>query len=142
MLFYISGLNKKPAEIEIYNRDLKKAKMLAKDFKFVKKVGVLEDLAGVKGDVLANVTKLGGSLPDDFFTKDIVGNFKAVADVTFETENTNLIKLAKKLGKKYATGWDMFTYQGQIVLETILNQKISAEVLRKHVVKGLSQTVK
>lgn len=142
MLFYISGLKNKPSEVEIYNRDLVKAKKLAKDFKFVKKAGSLKDLQNAKGDILANVTQMGGSQPDDVFKSDIVKNFKAIADVSFETENTNLIKLAKKFGKKYSTGWDMFTYQGQIVLETILGQKISAEVLRKHVVKGLSQVVK
>ena len=142
MLFYISGLKKKPSEVEIYNRDVAKAKKLVKDFKFVKEVGSLSDLQNAKGDIIANVTQMGGSQPDDVFTSNVVKNFKAVADVTFETENTNLIKLAKKLKKKYSTGWDMFTYQGQIVLETILGQKISAEVLRKHVVKGLSQVVK
>jgi shikimate 5-dehydrogenase len=142
MLFHMSTLNKQPKQVEIYNRDLSKAKKLMKDFKFITKVGTLNDLENTEGDILANVSHLGGREKDNLFTKEIVSKYKAIADVTFEVENTNLIKIAKKLKKKYATGWDMFTYQGQVVLEAILEQEIPFDTLSKHVRRGLSTVVK
>jgi shikimate 5-dehydrogenase len=64
-----------------------------------------------------------------------------VVDVTFEKENTNLVSIAKKLGLFVATGWDMFTYQGQVCLEGILKEKVDFNILKKHVVAGLSVIV-
>ncbi len=142
MLFYISKQKELPSEVEIYNRTLEHAEELKSLFGFVKKIGNLEDLSDAKGDILVNLTDLGGREADSFFNETHVGNFEVVADVTFETEGTNLISLAKSLNKKYATGWDMFTYQGQIVLETILSQPIPADVLKRHVINGLGQVVK
>jgi shikimate 5-dehydrogenase len=142
LLHFASKQKKLKTEVEIYNRTVSKAKKLAKEFKFVKNVDSLDRLLLAKGDILVNITHIGGKEKDDLFTKSIVNNYKAVVDVTFETEKTNLIKLAKKQSKKVATGWDMFTYQGQVVLETILDKNIPANILKKHVVRGLSQTVK
>jgi shikimate 5-dehydrogenase len=142
LLRFILKSGNLPSSVEIYNRDIKKVLELKKKFKFVKAIGGLEDLKNAKGDLLVNISDIGGSEKDILFTAEIVKNFKGVADVTFETENTNLIKLAKKLNKKYATGWDMFTFQGQVILETMLEQKIPSEILYKHVKKGLSKIVK
>lgn len=129
------------SEIHIYNRDLSKAKALQSDFLFIKSTSELSQLNRAGGDVLINLTDIGGSETDTIFTEEIVKNFKAVVDVTFETENTNLITLSKKLGLPTATGWDMFTHQGQVCLEGILNEKIDFTILKKHVVAGLSENV-
>lgn len=142
LLSCLSRMAKKPKEIEIYNRTAEKAEALAKEYKMVKKVGSLDDLKKAEGDILANCSHLGGSVPDTLFDEKVVARFPAVADVTFEVEDTNLINLARKLKKKVATGWDMFTYQGQIALETILGQPIPMEILKKHVRRGLGMTVK
>lgn len=141
LLYFISKQKDLPNSVEIFNRTVEKAENLAKEYSFVKSVGPLASLKDKKGDILVNLSHLGGSEEDDLFTEKIINNFEAVTDVTFEKENTNLISLARKLNKKYSTGWDMFTYQGQIVLESILDQKIPTDVLKKHVIKGLSQTV-
>jgi len=134
-----SGLE---CEVSIYNRDLSKAKSLQNDYSFVKSVSELSQLNQAHGDVLVNLTDIGGSEPDAIFTEEIINNFKAVVDVTFETENTNLITLAKKLRLPVATGWDMFTNQGQVCLEGILKEKVDFNILKKHVVAGLSEVVK
>ncbi len=142
LLFYISKQKTKPDSIEIYNRTVEKAEGLADEYSLVTKTGSLEQLSKTSGDILVNLSDLGGRATDDIFTEKVVQNFSTISDVIFETEETNLIKLAKKLKKKHVTGWDMFTYQGQIVLETILGMPISADVLKKHVHNGLNEVVK
>lgn len=129
-------------EIQIYNRDLSKAKLLQSDYHFVKVVTELSQISQASGDVLINLSDIGGREKDMVFTEEIIKNFKAVVDVTFETENTNLVTLAKKLGLRVATGWDMFTHQGQVCLEGILKEKIDFNILKKHVIAGLSENVK
>ncbi len=142
LLFIMNKFNDTPTEVVIYNRDLKKAKNLSKEYKFIKNTYSLNKLINAKGDILVNLTNLGGDVKDNLFNKEIVGKYKTIIDVTFETENTNLIKLAKKLKKTYSTGWDMFAYQGQVVLETLLDTKIPYNVLKKHVRNGLRHVVK
>lgn len=142
LLFHISKLEKKPVSVEIYNRTLENAENLKSEYDFVTKVGKLENLAKTNGDILANVSHLGGSAEDTVFTKEIVRKFQTITDITFETENTSLIQLAKKANKQFATGWDMFTFQGQIVLENILKMKLPFDVLKKHVRNGLSAEIK
>lgn len=129
-------------EINIYNRDLAKAKELQNEFSFIKSTPELSQLNQASGDVLVNLTDIGGSEKDNIFSEDLIKNFNSVVDVTFETENTNLINLSKKLGLPVATGWDMFTYQGQVCLEGILNEQVDFNILKKHVIAGLSETVK
>lgn len=129
-------------EVQIYNRDLSKAKALQNDYSFVKSVFELSQLNQASGDVLVNLTDIGGSEVDTVFTEEIIKNFKAIVDVTFETENTNLVTLAKKIGLPVATGWDMFTNQGQVCLEGILKEKVDFNILKKHVVAGLPEVVK
>lgn len=129
-------------EIHIYNRDQSKAKKLQNDFSFIKSISELSQLSQSSGDVLVNLTDVGGSEPDNIFNKELIKRFKAVVDVTFETENTNLITLSKSLGLTVATGWDMFANQGLVCLEGILNKKVDFNILKKHVVTGLSEVVK
>jgi shikimate 5-dehydrogenase len=142
LLFFMKGVNELPSETEIYNRTIKNAKELSTEYKFITKTGGLNDLNNSSGDVLINLSNIGGAQNDNLFTKEIVSKFKAIVDVTFEKENTNLISMSKKLRKKYSTGWDMFAYQGQVALESILKQKIPFAIIRKHVIQGLTQTVK
>lgn len=141
LLFEISQLAEAPKSVVVLNRTADKLEAFKK-YSFVKEVGSLDSLGGRSGDILVNATPIGGKEKDDVYTEAIVSKFETVSDVTFETENTNLIQLAKKLNKKCATGWDMFTYQGLVVLETILDAKIDPVMLKKHVVAGLSETVK
>lgn len=142
LLYKISNYSRKPKAVEVYNRTVDKAEKLKSEFGFIKRAASLDELAQAKGDVLVNLTKMGGKQPDTLFNTKVVGSFNSIIDVTFETENTNLIQLAKKLNRNYATGWDMFTYQGLVVLETLLETPIDPTILRKHVVKGLSEVVK
>lgn len=141
LLLALNELPDKPKSVVLLNRTLEKIEKLNSNFSFIGELGSLDKLPETNGDVLVNATDIGGKVEDTFYTESVVKNFETVVDATFEKEDTNLITLGKKLGKKYSTGWDMFTGQGQVVLETILDQEIPWDILRKHVVVGLSQVV-
>jgi shikimate 5-dehydrogenase len=141
LLFNINKLDSKPSEVVIFNRDMSKLEKLKADFNFISEIKPLTDLHLESGDILINATDIGGSEEDGLYTESIVNNFNQIADVTFEKENTNLVNLARKLNKKVSTGWDMFTFQGQVILESILETTIDPVLLKKHVVNGLSEVV-
>lgn len=128
--------------ISIYNRTIGKAEKLKDRFSFVENVQSFTKIQSAEGDVFVNLTDIGGSVKDISFSKDLVARFSEVVDVTYEVEKTPLIDMAISLNKTVATGWDMFTFQGQACLEGLLNTDINADILRKYVVAGLSETVK
>lgn len=141
LLFNINKLENKPKEMVVLNRDLEKILPLKDLFTFVSLAKNLSELTTESGDVLINATDIGGSEEDHVYTESIVEKYSQIADVTFEKEDTNLVNLANKSGKKVSTGWDMFTFQGQVILESILETEIDPIILKKHVVSGLSEVV-
>ena len=141
LLFNINKLEQKPSEVVIINRDTSKIETLKNDFGFVSSVKSISEINAESGDVLINATDIGGSVEDTIYTEEFVNKFSQIADVTFEKEETNLVNLARKLNKNVSTGWDMFTFQGQVILESILEIKIDPVMLKKHVVRGLSEVV-
>lgn len=128
--------------VTIYNNTISKAEELKKRFSCIKRVHDLAKLNQASGDVFVNLTDIGGSVKDYVFPEAVVEKFSHVIDVTFETELTPLVSTARKLGKKVATGWDMFTYQGQVCLEGLLGTKVDSLVFKKYVATGLSEVVK
>lgn len=128
-------------EVSIFNRTIEKAQKLKKRFEYIKTIDSLDHIKDAKGDLLINLTSIGGKVKDFTFPKSLVQKFSGIVDVTFETEKTELVKTAKALNKKVATGWDMFTYQAQVCIEGILGVKADYKKLKKHVVAGLSATV-
>lgn len=141
LLFNLNKLTRKPAQVVVFNRDVAKIEDLKDKFSFISATKSLSELINESGDILVNATDLGGSETDNLYTETIVNNFSQIADVTFEKEDTNLVNLAKSQNKKVSTGWDMFTFQGQVILESILEMKIDPVMLKKHVVAGLSEVV-
>lgn len=142
LLFNIQEKGLKPTKITLLNRTVEKAEELAKSLNLEIIVKPLSELANTKGDVLVNITDIGGSEEDILYTEAIVQEFSCISDVTFEKEDTNLLNIAKKLNKITASGWDMFTHQGLVILENLFEQKMDVDMFRKHVRKGLSTVVK
>lgn len=141
LLYVLSQKGIKPRSITLLNRDVKKSENLASSLDLKISVKPFEEINSVSGDLLVNITDIGGSEVDTVYTSDIVNKFSSISDVTFETENTNLVNLGKQLNKTVSTGWDMFTYQGAVILETLFEKQIDATLLKKHVVNGLSSVV-
>jgi shikimate 5-dehydrogenase len=131
-------LDQQPSEIEIFNRTPVNAESIANNFSIVNKISGLDELPNAKGDIFINISRIGSSVPDIFFTEKLIRNFGEISDVTFETENTNLIELAKKLNLRYSTGWDMFTYYCVECLRDILEISVDPVVMRKYIARGLS----
>lgn len=131
----------KPKSITILNRTIEKAKEVALKFNIKIDVKPLEELSKCKGDILINATPLGYKEEDNIYTDDIVKNFNLIVDVTFEIEDTNLIKLARKLKKDHITGLDFFTFQGKVFLEDVLEIEVDPVKLRGHVKRGLSEVI-
>lgn len=119
----------------------KKAESLASSLNLGIEVKPLSEIYSVSGDLLVNITDVGGSEEDSLYTDEVVSKFSAISDVTFETENTNLVNLGKQQNKVVSSGWDMFTHQGAVILENLFEKKIDTELLKKHVINGLSSVV-
>lgn len=128
--------------VDIYNRTTDKAKKLKERFSFIKGVRPFRQIDKAKGDIFVNLTQIGGKVRDITYPKFLINKFSNIVDVTFETEETDLIKTARKLSKKVATGWDMFTFQAQVCIEGILGVKADYRKLKKHVVAGLTFTTR
>lgn len=141
-LIYCINKNNHKCSVDIYNRNIDNANSLKDKFSFVENVYELNKFGDKKYDVLLNLTDLGGSEEDNLFNEQNVSMFDSVVDVTFEKENTNLVDIAKKLNKKYATGWDMFTNQGLVILKDLFDKDFEFNIFKKHVVNGLSSVVK
>lgn len=80
-----------------------------------------KDVSG--GRMLINATPIGmDDVPDHVFTEEVLENFDYVFDVVVKPE-TNLIKLAKAMNKKYVCGWQMSKEQlrEQFKLYTSMN---------------------
>lgn len=128
----------KPDEVHIYNRSQEKAEELKGRFDLVSSANTLDQLYSAEGDILVNASRIGSKAPDEYFTADIVKQFKAVADVTFGVELTNLTEIAKQNELTVITGWDMFTHHAAVVLKHILNHDTNIERLRHFVREGLA----
>ncbi len=90
----------------------------------------------------ASSAQIAGAEVDNLYTAEIGANFAEISHVTFEQEDTNLLNPAKQQSKQYTTDWDIFTYQGIVVLENLFNQTIDPLVFGKHLRTGLSEAVK
>lgn len=140
LVLALSNSTSKPSEIIICNRTLDTAQAIKDQFNNVTTVRSLEDLGEVSGDLLVNASRVGSTAEDTFYTQGVIDKYQAVADVTFGTENTNLIALARQADLSIVSGWDMFTHQASVVLLEILGHRANINVLRKHVRNGLGKT--
>jgi len=128
----------KPKSVEIFNRSIKKANKLAKEFKLVKQIGKIDEMVNARGDVFINTTDIGAPWrqgQDYKFSEKMINKFDVVADVIFVPLKTPLIKLAEKLGKVTSPGWETFMYGTKMVFETILDVKVDVKILGEELVK-------
>tara|TARA_A100000164_G_C21755069_1_gene698878 strand:+ start:53 stop:844 length:792 start_codon:yes stop_codon:yes gene_type:complete len=106
----IFALNKmKVAEITISNRTKDKAKNLQELFKNIKIIdwGRVSDF-----DIIINATSLGLNKNDEIgLDTSKLGKNKLFYDVIYKPNETNFLKMGKKLGNKIENGKLMFIYQ-------------------------------
>ena len=138
LLLALENSAQKVKSVSLYNRTLENAKVLKTKFNLVDSVNTLDKLRDAEGDILINASRIGSKVLDDIYTERIVSKFSVIADVTFGTESTNLITLARDSKKIVVSGWDMFTHQASIVLKEILDHESNIDRLRHFVREGLS----
>ena len=99
----------KVAEITISNRTKDKAKNLQELFKNIKIIdwGRVSDF-----DIIINATSLGLNKNDEIgLDTSKLGKNKLFYDVIYKPNETNFLKMGKKLGNKIENGKLMFIYQ-------------------------------
>lgn len=139
-LYEAQKMNTKFNSLKVFSRDIEKIHNKLDGLGLVFEAHTLQQIQDCSGDILINISDIGGSVEDALFTNDIVEKFDVIVDITFEVEYTKLMNIAKSLGKKYITGWRTFTQSGAINLGDILGIEIDPDELDPYVVKGLTVT--
>lgn len=143
LLTLFSVKKKYPKRLEIYNRSVEKAEKLAREFKFIDKIGNMnEAIQSSKDDIFINATGIGAPWNKEPFTfpEQFIDRFKYIIDVTFMPLRPQLIKTAEKLGKIVSPGHEMFLYQGKYSLELMLDIKVNEELLHKKILDAFKNS--
>lgn len=126
----VYGLRRKGALVKIFNRSLKKAKELAKEFKSqFSSLDSLEELA--KMDIIINATSVGMNEDQSLVDKKFLNKNQIIFDVVYSPKETLLIKNALKIGAKVVYGYEMLLYQGIAQFELYTGMKAPIETMRK-----------
>ena len=106
------GITEKGGRAIVVNRSEEKGRTLAEEFgaSFVS----LSQVHQLEGDCLVNTTPIGMHPKEDEIPvpQDILGRFKAVADVIYNPLKTTLLTKAEQAACRIASGFEMFVYQG------------------------------
>ncbi len=133
----VAGLTDARAKIRIYNRTVKKAQRLAKDFG-CESAG-LDELPSLDARLIINCTSIGmhpnideSPLPDGCLAKDLT-----VFDTVYNPAETLLLKQAKQVGCRTISGLDMFINQAASQFKLFTGQNAEPQLMRKTVVDCL-----
>lgn len=118
--------------IEIYNRTLETAQILAKKYPCITKVDSLSNLSHASGDIFMNLSEVGSLWQQGEpynFTAEFVKKFTLVLDPNFVPLKTQLITVAEQNGITFSPGYETFTEQTVYSLEKMLGIKIDKNIL-------------
>jgi 3-dehydroquinate dehydratase/shikimate dehydrogenase len=141
----VAGLSDVGAKITIYNRTLKRAEDLAKDFGC--EFAGLDELRNLKVKLVINCTSIGMKRTEDrgqrtegrrqktpldakYLKKDMV-----VFDTVYNPIETLLLKQAKKIGAKTIDGVSMFVNQAAAQFKLFTGKTADTKLMRK-VIEG------
>jgi len=125
------GITSKRASLTIFNRDLKKAKNLAKDFGG--EASSIDEIEKIKDvDVVINATSLGmGDLQNETpVPSKYIGQNQIVFDLVYDPVETRLLREAKEQGAQTIGGLEMLLYQGTAQFELYTGQKAPENKMR------------
>ena len=133
----VAGLRDYGAKIKIYNRTVKRAEVLAKEFGC--EFAGLDELPKLDAKLIINCTNIGmypivhsAPVPKELINKDMF-----VFDTVYNPAETLLLKQAKEVGAKTITGLDMFISQAAEQFELFTEREANIELMRKIVVDCL-----
>jgi len=123
-------LVKKGARVKIFNRDLKKAENLAKEFGCeYAGLDLLEEIQGM--DIIINATSVGMNENKSLIDKNFLNKKQIVLDIITSPYETRLLKDAKSKGAKVIYGYEMLLYQGVEQFKLYTGFKAPVEAMRK-----------
>lgn len=128
----IYGLKKENAlKILIFNRSVKKAQNLAKEFD-VDSAFPLTDEAKISGsDIIINTTSVGMEPKENEspISEDYIHKHHVVFDIVYTPRETKLLQLAKKKGATLVYGDKMLLYGAMTQFELFTGQKAPQKVM-------------
>lgn len=97
-------------------------------------------LEGVEGDYLVNCTPCGmvKGLPSCAVSEEIIENFQLILEVIYHPWETELVKIARKLGKPAENGFSLLLGQAIAAEEIWQGKKLSASIFEE-IYRELSQ---
>lgn len=132
------GMLTKKAQVTIFNRTVKKAETLAKEFNCqgmgLEKAEKIRDF-----DIVINSTSVGmcpmeneTPIPAKFIT-----NKQIVFDIIYAPFTTRFLKEARKKGAKIIHGFEMLLHQGTAQFELFTERKAPENIMRKTILNQL-----
>jgi shikimate dehydrogenase len=108
----VFGITSKGGKAVVVNRSGEQGRALAEEFNCV--FVPLSEIESARGDCLVNTTPVGMYPKEDEIPipKQVIGTYKAVADVIYNPLKTMLLREAEAAGCMVASGLEMFVYQG------------------------------
>jgi len=133
----VFGVTSQGGEAIVVNRSEEKGRALAEEFDcaFVP----FSEVESAQGDCLVNTTPVGMYPKDDEMPvpKDVLGAYKAVADVIYNPLKTMLLREAEGAGCIVASGFEMFVFQGIEQFKIWTGKEPPVELMRNIVLEKL-----
>ncbi len=135
----VAGLSDCGAKIKIYNRTVKRAERLAKEFGC--DFAGLDDLKNLDAKLLINSTSIGmhPKINETPIPKEILGEAQrhkgtkdiVVFDTIYNPAETLLLKQAQEIGAKTISGLDMFISQAAEQFKLFTDRSIEHKIVRQ-----------
>ncbi len=125
------AVTKKGAKLAIYNRTIKKAKELAKEFNG--EAYSLDEIQNVKSaDIIINTTSIGLKQKNKTpIPKKYISNKQIIFDAVYDSEESRLIKEAKKQDAQTISGIEMLLHQGFAQFRLFTGYEAPIDIMRK-----------
>jgi shikimate dehydrogenase len=108
----VFGITSRGGKAIVLNRSVEEGRALAEEFDCV--FVPLSEIESARGDCLVNTTPVGMYPKENEMPvpRQVLGTYKAVADVVYNPLKTVLLREAEAAGCMVASGFEMFVYQG------------------------------
>jgi shikimate dehydrogenase len=135
----VFGITRNGGKAVVVTRSEERGRDLAEEFGSVSVP--LSEIHGLSGDCLVNTTPVGMYPRTDEMpvSRNILSQYKAVADVVYNPLKTMLLKEAVAAGCLVASGFEMFVYQGVEQFTTWTKRKAPVKEMRDVVYGRLSR---
>lgn len=136
----IHGIVNKGGEAVVVGRSEEKGHALAEEFDSA--FMPLSEIEGTRGDCLVNTTPVGMHPEEDKMpvSTQVLGAYKAVADVIYNPLKTKLLKEAEAAGCMVASGFEMFVFQGTEQFHIWTGQEPPVELMKSVVLEKLESS--